>query len=191
MTMTLPEFFTPDEFRIVAEKAKHEPRDLAMLLTFWSTAVRSAELRKLRIRDFAGDRLFIAFGKKHRQRWVPVSPEAETAVRAYLSTRGPILPNDPLFATLEGRPFSRSGIYKLVRTYYEWAGFEAAGAHKIRHSAATHFLNQDLELVEVQRLLGHRFATTTAVYTHLATDRLFRRYQTQVGTAPVLTKGRP
>jgi site-specific recombinase XerD len=187
--MTLPEFFTPDEFRIIAERAKHEPRDLAMILTFWSTAVRSAELRKFRIRDFAGDRLFVAFGKKHSQRWVPVSPEAQAAVQAYLATRGPLRPNDPLFSTLHDNAFSRSGIYKLVRTYYEWAGFDAAGAHKIRHSSATHFMNQDLDLVEVQRLLGHRFATTTAVYTHLATEKLFRRYQAQVGSAPLLQKG--
>jgi site-specific recombinase XerD len=180
--MNLPEFFTPDQYRFIVERARHEPRDLAILLTLWSTALRSAELRLARVRDFAGDRLFVAFGKGHRQRWVPLSPEAQAAVRAYLAGRGPVQAGDPLFVTEHGRAFSRSGLYKLVRGYYEWAGFEPAGPHKARHSAATNFMNQGLELHETQALLGHAWPTTTVVYTHTATDRLFARYQARVGS---------
>lgn len=182
--MRLSSFFQPHQIDRILARAQHEPRDYAILQTFWASGLRTSELRQLLVEDFQADRLFVAHGKGDRQRWVPLAPKAAEAIQAYLSTRDAPSPEAPLFATQHGHPFSRSGLFKLIRSYYHWAGFTSGGPHKLRHSAATHWLNRGCQLPTVQKILGHAHPSTTAVYLHLATEAAFSEYQSRVGGAP-------
>lgn len=165
-------------------------RDRAILETLYSTGVRVSELVQLDRRnlDEIGEALVIR-GKGKRERIVPLGSHALAALNAYLQ----ILDADPRFARAReayhagepaplfvnktgGRLSSRSVRRKLDK-YLQEAGLDPAiSPHTLRHSFATHLLDNGADLRSVQELLGHQSLSTTQIYTHLTTQRMRTAY---------------
>jgi len=189
----LPKAITIDQVeRLLAAPGDHEVlgrRDRAMLETLYSTGIRVSELVGLAMADLdlAGEALRVR-GKGKKERIVPLGSHAIGAVQRYLE----MLRADPKFGTLVkteadgrlplfvnkhgGRLSSRSVRRKLDK-YLKQVGLDPSiSPHTLRHSFATHLLDNGADLRSVQELLGHQSLSTTQVYTHLTTQRMQDAY---------------
>jgi integrase/recombinase XerD len=111
---------------------------------------------------------------------VPLGRSSVRAIRRYLGEVRPLFDapgREELFLTRRGRPFTRQGIWKLLRQHARKAGLAAKiSPHVLRHSFATHLLERGADLRSVQLMLGHSQITTTQIYTHVSRERLRRVY---------------
>jgi len=154
-------------------------RDRAMLETLYATGLRVSELVGLKLAEVhLGDPAYVsATGKGRKQRLVPLGAGARAAIEEYVSVARPRLDrgrNGPaLFLTHRGRPMTRQGFWKLLGGYARAAGIrKRLSPHKLRHSFATHLLENGADLRAVQVMLGHADIGTTQVYTHLSNTRI-------------------
>ena len=116
-------------------------------------------------------------GKGQKERIIPIGAMAIKAIEKYLKESRPKLANensrDFLFLNHRGKPFSRMGLWKILRKYVILAGIKKkVSPHTIRHSFATHLLDGGADLRAVQEMLGHADISTTQIYTHLDRDYL-------------------
>ena len=158
-------------------------RDAAMLEVMYSTGVRVSELVDLNIDgvDFTGQKLKI-FGKGRRERYVPVGPRALQSIRHYLDLRkadprSAGFDQQALFVNKHGQRLSTRSVRRKLDKYLMEAGLDpSVSPHTLRHSFATHMLNNGADLRSVQELLGHQSLSTTQVYTHLSNKKLKEEY---------------
>jgi len=123
----------------------------------------------------------LALGKGSRERLIPLGSAAARYVSLYLSQgRSKLLKNKrtkKLFVNQRGTQLTRQGFWKIIKKYARQAGIKKEIApHTIRHSFATHLLENGADLRSVQELLGHVDITTTQIYTHLTDVRLREVY---------------
>ncbi len=184
--LSLPKFLTVDEVaHLVLQPDEREPhglRDRAMLEALYATGLRVSELASLRPGDVnLDDGYVICRGKGGKERVVPLGKAAAALTRRYVDEVRPRLlkkPVEALFLTRRGDPFTRQGIWKMLREYARKAGLEAkVSPHILRHSFATHLLDRGADLRSVQLMLGHSQITTTQIYTHVSRDRLRQVYE--------------
>ena len=154
-------------------------RDRAALETLYATGCRASEVVGLRVTDIDFVRGSArCVGKGNKERLVPLGGQARRALEEYLKRDRPVLlagrPGIPqVFATVRGRPMSRSGLWKLVKTHALAAGLNAdVSPHTLRHSFATHLLAGGADLRVVQEMLGHVSIATTQIYTRVELSRL-------------------
>jgi integrase/recombinase XerD len=154
-------------------------RDRALLETMYATGGRASEVVGLKLNDVHLDSGFCkCFGKGGKQRIVPLGRPAVNALRAYLEGQRPRLtgasPDAPwVFVSRGGRGLTRVMLWVLVKKYVRRAGLNAkASPHTLRHSFATHHLEQDTDIRVIQVLLGHAKLDTTALYTRVATTTI-------------------
>jgi integrase/recombinase XerD len=158
-------------------------RDAAMLEVLYATGLRVSELVGLRLGDLHLDAGYLrCVGKGAKERVVPLGGEASAALRSYLTggrtalLAGPR--SDVLFPGRSGAALTRQGFWKLLRDHARRAGIRAAlSPHVVRHSFATHLLENGADLRAVQLLLGHADISTTQIYTHVNRERLKRLYR--------------
>ena len=151
-------------------------RDAAILELFYSSGLRLAELAALDVRDLdaIGETVRV-LGKGSRERIVPVGSPALEAVSRYRQLAG--VQSGPLFINKSRKRLGHRSIWLLLKTYVREAGLPATlSPHKLRHSFATHLLDNGADLRSVQTLLGHASLSTTQIYTHVTTERLKRAY---------------
>ena len=154
-------------------------RDRALLELAYATGLRASELVRLRLEEIDGEeRLIRCTGKRSRERVVPFGAKAAEALDRYLEGVRPLFLRDrserAVFLTRLGRPFTRMGYWKLLRSYARAAKIDRpVSPHTLRHSCATHLLEGGCDLRVVQEFLGHRSIETTQIYTHL--DRGYLR----------------
>lgn len=163
-------------------------RDSAVLETLYGTGVRVSELVGLSLGDLdlpaASMRVL---GKGAKERVLPLGRLAREALGEWLAPpgRGEMAPerwasrsdSEALFLNRRGARLSRQGVYQLVRGYGRDAGIAAPlTPHVLRHSFATHLLDNGADIRVVQELLGHARVTTTQIYTSVSRERLFRVY---------------
>jgi integrase/recombinase XerC len=161
-------------------------RDRAVLETLYSTGIRVSELVGLNRGDIddTGEAMIIR-GKGKKERMVPLGSHALVALRHYVQ----MLANDPrgrvdgetrtapLFINKHGGRLSTRSVRRKVSKYLDKAGLDPdISPHTLRHSFATHLLDNGADLRSVQELLGHQSLSTTQVYTHLTTQRLRQAY---------------
>jgi integrase/recombinase XerD len=157
-------------------------RDAAMLEVLYATGLRASELVGLRLRDLRLDAGYLScVGKGSKERVVPLGAEANAALCAYLaSAREALLAgkrSDAVFVGRAGAPLTRQGFWKLIKAHGRRAGIRASlSPHVVRHSFATHLLENGADLRVVQMLLGHADISTTQIYTHVNRERLKRLY---------------
>jgi len=138
----------------------------AILATFYSTGARAAELRLMRVEDIDSQKMlvFIRHGKGGQQRYVMLSTELVDILRAYWRWRRPaewLFPS----ARFGDRPIDLSGIRKICREAGERAGIsQHLHPHLLRHSFASHLLEDGVNLRRIQVLMGHASIKTTARY---------------------------
>jgi integrase/recombinase XerD len=150
-------------------------RDRAILETLYATGMRVSELVGVSLsRVNLGQGVIRVLGKGGRERLVPLGEAAIEAIGRWLRVRAELRPReDRLFVSRTGRPLSRQVVWSRIRHWAQRAGIrEAVYPHRLRHSFATHLLDNGADLRVVQMLLGHADLSTTQVYTHVSRARL-------------------
>jgi len=156
-------------------------RDAAILETIYSCGLRISEVCGLRVEDLnQSDRILQVRGKGRKERQIPIGAPALRTILAYWES----LPHAPagnapvFFADKDGvEPIRPAQVQQRLKRYLLAAGLDASlTPHKLRHSFATHLLDNGADLRSVQELLGHRTLVTTQVYTHVTTERLKQAY---------------
>lgn len=151
-------------------------RDAAVLELFYSTGLRLQELASLDVADvdFAEATVRVT-GKGRRTRICPVGSHAMRAVQRYRHEAG--VHDGPLFLSKLRRRITTRAIADLLEKYLRLSSIPLrVTPHKLRHSFATHLLNNGADLRSVQELLGHASLSTTQIYTHVSTSRMKRVY---------------
>ncbi|MCR4398407.1 MAG: site-specific tyrosine recombinase XerD [Firmicutes bacterium] len=157
-------------------------RDKAMLELLYATGIRVSELISLDIDDISLDMGYIrCSGKGSKERIVPVGSVAVKCVADYLgSGRGRLVPDrgeKALFVNHHGKRLTRQGFWKIVKRYAHDARIsKEITPHTLRHSFATHLLENGADLRSVQEMLGHADISTTQIYTHVTKGRLKEVY---------------
>lgn len=168
-------------------------RDSAMLEVFYAGALRVSEIINAKLEDLKLEAGYMLVrGKGDKERVVPLGKSAQEALTKYLAEARPILAagkrsrnspivtpirNSPLlFIARGGRKLTRQRVWQMVRAASAVSG-RAASPHMLRHSCATHMVENGADLRTVQTILGHADISTTQVYTHLALDRLRTVYR--------------
>jgi len=171
-------------------------RDQAMLEVFYAGALRVSEMINAKLEDLKLDAGYMLVrGKGDKERVVPLGKSAQEALREYLERGRATLagegqsshpvprnatrvgqPSALLFIARGGRRLTRQRVWQMVRAASAASGRKAS-PHMLRHSCATHMVENGADLRTVQTILGHADISTTQVYTHLALDRLRSVYQ--------------
>ncbi len=167
-------------------------RDRAMLEVFYAGALRVSEIVNAKLEDLKLDAGYMLVrGKGDKERVVPLGRSAQDALTEYLTKARPMLAagkasttsartsvkgSPLLFIARGGRMLTRQRIWQMVRAASDDSGRDAS-PHMLRHSCATHMVENGADLRTVQTILGHADISTTQVYTHLALDRLRTVYQ--------------
>jgi integrase/recombinase XerD len=161
----------------------HGMRDSAMIELLYATGLRVSELTGLRLEDLHLDLGYLLCrGKGSRERLVPVGSQASLRVQEYLAaarttiTKGKAGPF--VFVQSAGKPLTRQAFWKNLRRYALEAGVKGRiSPHVLRHSFATHLLDNGADLRAVQKMLGHADISTTQIYTFVHRERLKRIYR--------------
>jgi integrase/recombinase XerC len=151
-------------------------RDTAWLEFFYSAGLRLSELVNLKRRDVdLHQGTARVLGKGRKERLCPLGGPAVRAIEAYLAACP--FDDEALFVSGQGRPLNGRTIQLGLKRYLAFAGLDAhLTPHKLRHSFATHLLDQGADLRSVQELLGHSQVTTTQIYTSVSVERLKKVY---------------
>jgi integrase/recombinase XerD len=155
-----------------------EVRDRAMLELLYATGLRVSELVELKVRDVnltAG--YLLALGKGSKERLVPMGDAARSAVEEYLESARGLLErggrSDCLFLSRLGAGMTRQAFWNIIKKRALAAGImRNISPHTLRHSFATHLLENGADLRSVQLMLGHADLSTTQIYTHVTRERL-------------------
>lgn len=157
-------------------------RDRAVLEVLYSCGLRAAELVGLTFADiFWHDETLRIFGKRKKERLVPVGGPALRALKSYLGRRGELCSQaQPIvFVNHRGGALTTRSIQRIVEAHVQKSLPERVGVspHTLRHSFATHMLNAGADLRVVQEILGHESLSSTQIYTHVSIDRLKEVYR--------------
>ncbi len=155
-------------------------RDKTMLEVLYATGMRVSELLNVPINNVNLQmKYIIAFGKGSKERIIPLGRTAVSYLEKYLQEIRPQLVKDGvkqidnLFVNLWGGPMTRQRFWEIIKSYGKSAGINKnITPHMLRHSFATHLLDNGTDLRVVQELLGHADIATTQIYTHLTNKRL-------------------
>ena len=155
-------------------------RDRAMLEVFYAGALRVSEVITLKIEDLKLEMGYVLVrGKGDKERIVPMGKSAQDVVQQYLRDARPVLAAGKsapvLFIARGAKSISRQRVWQMVNAAS--AQSRHASPHMLRHSCATHMVENGADLRTVQTILGHADISTTQVYTHLALDRLNKVYK--------------
>ena len=147
-------------------------RDRALLETLYGLGLRVSEATSLKISNIWFEQGFVSvIGKGDKQRLVPLGDMARDAIRDYLEVRGPSADresSDILFLNRFGRALTRVAVFKMIKSYAMKAGIsKEISPHTLRHSFATHLIENGADLRSVQEMLGHESILTTEIYTHI------------------------
>lgn len=182
---TLPQVLTKDDANVLMEfpvgQTPLSLRDRAILETLYSTGARVSEAVALNLGDLnRSDGLVHLRGKGRKERIVPVGDVALQAIHAYRASLTQATADDrpaaPLFLNHRGGRLTARSVARLVARYSSRLAGGAVSPHALRHSYATHLLDEGADLRTIQELLGHASLSTTQKYTHLATDQLMAVY---------------
>jgi len=184
---SLPKVLTCAEVEgLLAAPCRDEPlglRDAAMLEVLYAAGLRVSELLGLRLGDLHLDAGYLrCWGKGAKERVVPLGGEADAALQCYLAEGRPVLlrgqRTDILFVNHRGGSLTRQAFWKKIKSYGLRAGIRTSlSPHIVRHSFATHLLENGADLRAVQVMLGHADISTTQIYTHVNRERLRRLYK--------------
>ncbi len=182
--------------RTTKESAPLATRDRAMLEVLYAGALRVSEVINAKLEDLKLDAGYMLVrGKGDKERVVPLGKSAQNALTQYLADSRPILAagkqsrksaaatvqilvknSHLLFIARGGRKLTRQRVWQMMKAASAGSG-RSASPHMLRHSCATHMVENGADLRTVQTILGHADISTTQVYTHLALDRLRTVYR--------------
>lgn len=180
----IPSFLSVDDvFKLLELPESKKPlvlRDLAILELFYASGIRISELVNLDVKDINLEERFIkVLGKGRKERIVPIGTKASLAMENYFQARKELVKEgkEALFLNSRGGRITTRGVRNIVEKHVREKGLQKRiSPHALRHSFATHLLDQGADLRTIQEFLGHSSLSTTQKYTHLTTDRLMRVY---------------
>lgn len=157
----------------LSEEAFSESERLLIEL-FYESGMRVSEMVGLTHRDLDTSMGQLkVLGKRNKERYIPVTQEMKSKLRAMILKQSNQRADAPLFQREDGLAFTRNQLYLLVRRALgELTTQQKRSPHVLRHSFATHLLNNGADLNHIKELLGHSSLAATQVYTHLGQDRL-------------------
>jgi integrase/recombinase XerC len=146
-------------------------RDKLIIDLFYTTGIRRTELIHLKQNNFDESKATIkVLGKRNKERMLPVLPAILLQIKRYLTERAylePIIDSDYLFLTEKGKKMNDSLVYRLINKYFSGVSEKVKKSpHILRHTFATHLLNNGADLNSVKELLGHSSLASTQIYTH-------------------------
>lgn len=155
-------------------------RDRAILELMYSSGLRVSEAVSLQIRDVDLDTgILTCIGKGGKTRRVPIGTSAVEWLKSYLAVRRKKENIDirNLFVSPSGKPLNRQLIHSFIKAYANGCGFEDVSPHTLRHSFATHLVQNRADIRSVQQMLGHADISTTQIYTHITDAHLKESYE--------------
>ena len=158
-------------------------RNKAMLELMYATGLRVSELINLEIKDIdLEEKIVRCFGKGEKERIVPIGDYALKYLKIYLNTYRDKLQKkylcDKIFLNNHGKEITRQGFFKIIKKVAEENGINKnISPHTLRHSFATHLLNNGADLRSIQTMLGHSNLSTTQIYTNINNETLKENYE--------------
>ena len=181
----LPEYLTIEEVDKILNIRPTKPidyRNIAMLETIYACGLRVSELCELKISNIDFDECIIrVYGKGNKERIVPINDSAINALKIYINEYRSFLLRDKIseyvFINNMGTKISRQSFFKILKKVCNDNGIKkSVSPHTLRHSFATHLLNNGADLRVIQELLGHSNLTTTQIYSHLVDKKIKSDY---------------
>jgi integrase/recombinase XerC len=156
-------------------------RDKLIIELFYSTGIRRIELVELKVNSLdLNNKTLKVLGKRNKERIVPLLEAVIQTIKKYLERRNEleiITDKDTLFLTKKGVKIYETLVYRIINQYFSLASTKVKKSpHILRHSFATHLLNQGADLNAVKELLGHSSLAATQVYTHNSIAELKKVY---------------
>lgn len=184
----LPEFIEERKMELlfahdVNEDSFKEVRDLLIMELFYSTGIRRAELIGLVKNDVNYNTNQIkVLGKRNKERIIPLSVELTSVIKKYMVLRESLLSteadNNFIFLTEKGKKIYPKLVYRVVNSYLSTVSTkDKKSPHVLRHTFATHMLNNGADLNAVKELLGHASLAATQIYTHNTIEKLKKIHQ--------------
>lgn len=176
----MPEILSIAEVDLLLRQPKTDTpkgiRDKAMLEMLYATGIRVSELIHLKTQDVNLMMGYITC-RDEKERIVPFGGPAKKALEQYLGSARAVLmhgrEDNVLFVNCSGGPMSRQGFWKILKSYAKSAGITAdITPHTLRHSFATHLLQNGADLKSVQEMMGHADISTTQMYLHLGVNKI-------------------
>ncbi|MEI5906163.1 tyrosine recombinase XerC [Bacillus spongiae] len=182
----LPQFFYEEEmeklFTICQGTEPLQQRNLALFELLYATGIRVSECAGIQLNDLDRSRsILLVRGKGNKERYVPVGSFALDAMESYLSHARPLLMGEEkhsyMFVNFRGKAITTGGIRHILNDIVTKASInEKIHPHMLRHTFATHLLNNGADLRSVQELLGHSHLSSTQIYTHVTKEHLRNTY---------------
>ena len=159
-------------------------RDRALLETLYATGIRVSELINLKFNDLHEElKLIKVFGKGSKERLIPISEVALSWIDSYKEkVRDPLILKvgqncDFIFLNSRGTALTRQAVWQIIKKYCNMAGIQKnVTPHTLRHTFATHLLENGADLRVVQEILGHSDISTTQIYTNLSQKHILQVY---------------
>lgn len=155
-------------------------RDRAILELMYASGLRVSEVVDLKVGNVDIDAgIVTAIGKGSKTRRVPVGSHALEWLKSYLALRRKVenVEVDNMFIGEKGEPLTRQTIYLAITEYADKCGLQGVSPHTLRHSFATHLVQNNADIRSVQQMLGHADISTTQIYTHVTSTQLKRNYE--------------
>lgn len=177
----LPQVLTSKEVELFLEQPDPRDakgcRDKAMLELLYATGIRVTELIELNMEHLNLSAGFIRCVSKKKERIIPLYAAAVRALADYIEHVRPQLIEQPdecaLFVNMNGARMSRQGFWKIIKHYQDMAGIQKdITPHTLRHSFATHLLENGADLHSIQEMMGHADISSTQVYTQVINQKL-------------------
>ena len=181
----LPSFLNIDEIYVLLNSPDSETtqgvRDKSILELFYATGMRLSELVGLDLKSFEKDFSRVkVLGKRNKERFIPVGRAASSALEEYIKVRKKLFKkneSEAFFLSQQGGRLSSRQVARIVDKYIMKASLNRKiSPHSLRHTFATHLLENGADLRAIQELLGHVNLSTTQRYTHLSVDKLMEVY---------------
>ena len=180
----LPQFFYEEEmeelFNTVAKDSKKGLRDRVILELLYATGIRVSELVNIKLSDIDMSLPGVkVLGKGNKERFVPFGEFCRQSIEQYLNEFKPVqhARHSFLIVNMKGEAITERGVRHVLNDIVKrTAGVTEIHPHKLRHTFATHLLNQGADLRTVQSLLGHVNLSTTGKYTHVSNQQLRKVY---------------
>ena len=171
-----PEILTQQEIQKLYQATENTIKgylERAILALYYGCGLRSKEGLKIELKDinYENNLIHIKPGKNHRNRYIPMSKKVKTDLLNYVKYSRPYLINiitNKLLINLRGRKIRSDNIRRIIKKLSEQANIEKKiTLHKLRHSIATHLLEEGMQLEQIAQFLGHKSIETTQIYTHV------------------------
>ena len=179
-----PVFIMEDDMDKIIHNIEYEDsfcgkRDKLIIYLLYATGIRKSELLSLEEKDFEVSKQELrVFGKRRKERVIPIGDKIICLLNEYLEQKKSLeIDDETLFINDKQEVLSIAQLDKIVRKYLSVANVERKSPHILRHTFATHLINEGADVMNVKELLGHQSLEATQIYTHNTIERLKSVYK--------------